>query len=496
MYIGIDCGTQGTKAILWNEGHILNSAYSPHQLMQDDTGRREQSPQWWLEAMMNAINSVFKGFEAERASLKGIGISGQQHGLVLLDKQDKVICDALLWCDTRPEQVLKEFESYHDISFAKKIGIQVPVAFTIAKLLWVKRHNPSAFAQIHKIMLPHDYLNFCLTGRYAIEAGDASGTGWFDTNKKAIDQDILSSLDLPSTYRQPEIAASDAIFGTLRPEMCKALKLNSNVIVSSGGGDNMMAAIGTGNVDEGILTMSLGTSGTVFGHTNKQVDTAQFPDLNAFCSSSNGYLPLVSTMNVTTANNQILNLMGQDISHFDLLLQQSRVGAEGLLSLPFYNGARLPNVPSAKGAMFGMTASNLSQCNMLRATVEGVTYNLARGIDVLRQSGVKFDQACVIGGGANSRAWRQIIADVTGLKLVTPVSTEAAAIGGAIQAYWAKENQMSVNRYQLTDICRDFVKFDESATVTPIQENNDKYKELSKSYNTTVDNYLNIHFAN
>ncbi|MGF1695446.1 xylulokinase [Vibrio lamellibrachiae] len=493
MYIGIDCGTQGTKAVLWDEGHVLNTAYTPHKLAQDSTGKREQAPQDWLEAMYNSIRLAFKGFESGKRSLKGIGISGQQHGLVLLDKNDQIICDALLWCDTRPENELKEFERFHNTEINERLGIQVPVAFTIAKLLWVKRNNPSAFSRIHKIMLPHDYLNYCLTGRYAIESGDASGTGWFNTHTKSIDHELLSYIDLPTSYQTPEVVSSEAVFGTLMPNICASLGLSPSVIVSSGGGDNMMAAIGTGNVDQGMLTVSLGTSGTAFAHTHNQVDSRRFPDLNAFCSSTNGYLPLVSTMNVTTANNQILDLIGKGIADFDTLLDSAPIGSQDLLSLPFYNGARLPNVPSAKGALLNISASNLTQQNLVRSTVEGVTYNLARGIDVLKQSGVEFNRACVIGGGANSRVWRQMISDVTNLELITPLSTEAAAIGGALQAYWTKEND-GANKLDISTVCEKFVEFDESKTIRPNQNNHIQYKALSTQYNRLVDHYLDSNF--
>ncbi len=493
MYLGIDCGTQGTKAILWHEGKILSSAYTHHQLNLDNKGKREQSPQWWIDAMLASITKALSGFEEYRKAIKGIGISGQQHGLVLLDRNDQVICDALLWCDTRPVEELKDFERMCNINFPQQLGIQVPVAFTLAKLLWIKQHDPQSFSRIHKIMLPHDYLNFYLTGRYAVEPGDASGTGWFNTVTKTIDSDILDLLELPDSFQQPSVVDSQSVFGYVRAQVCAKLGLSSKVIVSSGGGDNMMAAIGTGNVDEGTLTISLGTSGTVFGHSHQQIDTAQFPDLNAFCSSSNGYLPLASTMNVTTANNQILDLINKDISNFDQLLNSAKVGSGGLLSLPFYNGARLPNVPSAKGAVLGMTASNVSQHNIMRATVEGVTYNLARGIDVLRQSGVKFDQACIIGGGANSRAWRQLIADVTNLSLVVPTSTEAAAVGGAIQAFWAYESSIT-NSLSIADLCRDFVQFDPASTIQPNRDNHQQYSELTKNYYHLVDQYMKSSF--
>ncbi|MGV2990212.1 xylulokinase [Vibrio sp. E150_011] len=494
MYLGIDCGTQGTKAVIWHEGKVLSSAYTCHPLIQNDNGQREQSPEWWVDAMESSINQAFTGFENLRNTIKGIGISGQQHGLVLLDQHDNVICNALLWCDTRPEHELKEFETSKDINIAKEIGIHVPVAFTISKLLWIKRHNPAAFSQIHKILLPHDYLNFRLTGRYAIEVGDASGTGWFNTNNKTIEQRILSLLNLPDRYRLPEVCDSHAVFGRITPEFANKFGFNSNVIVSSGGGDNMMAAIGTGNVDSGMLTISLGTSGTAFGHSQKQIESQNHPDINGFCSSSGGYLPLVSTMNVTTANNQILSTIGKGLNEFDQLLGASSIGSEGLVSLPFYNGARLPNVPSATGALLNMTANNVTQENLLRATVEGVTYNLSRGIDTLRQAGVKFDRACVIGGGANSRVWRQLIADVTDLTLLTPQCSEAAATGGALQALWAKQHDDGYP-IPISDICQRYVQFDNTDTITPNPTHHAQYKVLSQRYHQTVDQYLRTSFT-
>ncbi len=489
MYIGIDCGTQGTKAVLWHEGRVLNTAYSPHHLMQDCSGRREQSAIWWYEAMIASIHAMFVGFEEYKKEIKGIGISGQQHGLVLLDKNSEVICDSLLWCDTRPQQVLKEFEKINNLELSTLVGIEVPVAFTIAKLLWVKRNNPAAFRQIKYIMLPHEYLNYRLTHRYVVEPGDASGTGWFDTRTKSFSGKVFALLDLPQQFELPSIIKSDEVLGRVLPSISEELGINSDVIVSSGGGDNMMAAIGTGNVDSGVLTISLGTSGTAFSHSKHQVDTDLFPDINAFCSSTNGYLPLVSTMNVTTANNQILKLVGKDIAAFDELVGSAGIGAGGLKSVPFYNGARLPNAPAAKGALFGMNADNTSQQNLMRATVEAVTFNLTRGINILLEAGVDIGKVCVIGGGANSKVWRQMISDVTNLKLYAPTLTEAAAIGAAIQAFWAAENDKG-NRIEIGQICQEFVRFNPQMTTEPDESNHKKYAALLPEYNELVDWYL------
>lgn len=488
MYVGIDCGTQGTKAIVWNEGQILGQGYTAHNNVMDDEGQREQSPELWFEALVSSINQSFIGIEHLKKQVKGIGISGQQHGLVLLDIDDKVIRDALLWCDTRPQKELSEFVYAHDINFVEEIGIQVPVAFTIGKLLWIKHNDPENFRKIKKIMLPHDYLNWKLTGRYTIEAGDASGSGWFDTKSKSINEKLLTLVGIDNEVDRPELIESQEIVGTLQPSVAELLGFNSKVIVSSGGGDNMMAAIGTGNVDEGQLTISLGTSGTLFSHCKSQVDSRQHPDLNAFCSSTNGYLPLSSTMNVTTANNQILKLMNSDIGNFDSFLASSSIGSDGLMSLPFFNGARLPNIPNANGAIVGITSKNLTQPNLLRSTVEAVTFNLEKGVSVLKDAGVRFDKACVIGGGANSHMWRQMIADTTNLELWSPLSNEAAAVGAAIQAYWAYENQY--NSTDILELCRNFIAVDPQKSILPNQANVSTYAELSQQYHQTVSKYM------
>ncbi len=488
MYIGIDCGTQGTKAIIWQDGQILGQGYTQHSTIMEQLGQREQNPEEWFDALVSSINQAFKGIEQHRTAIKGIGVSGQQHGLVLLDHDNNVVRDALLWCDTRPQAALSDFVQSHGLHLVDQLGIQVPVAFSLGKLLWVKENDPLSFRKIHKVMLPHDYLNWRLTGRFTIEPGDASGTGWFNTYLKSMDKEILSLIEFDHEIEQPDVIESQEVAGKLCTSAAKLLGLNSSVIVSSGGGDNMMAAIGTGNVGTGQLTISLGTSGTLFSHSYKQIDSREHPDLNAFCSSTNGYLPLASTMNVTTANNQVLNLINGDINEFDTLLHSSPIGADGLTCLPFFNGARLPNVPSAQGAIQGITATNLTPANLLRATVEAVTFNLNLGANVLKSAGVTFDKTCVIGGGAKSQAWRQLIADVTNLPLWSPLSTEAAAVGAAIQACWAHENLYQPT--DIDDICLNTIKIDEAKSVMPVESNVLMYQEIADSYRQQLNDHM------
>lgn len=490
MYIGIDCGTQGIKVAIWDgESKLLGVGYKTYPLISGDSGKKEQQVNWWLEGLVEAMDIAFATSNVDRKAIKGIGVSGQQHGLVILDKFDRVIRPAKLWCDTEPTDILNQFVAQNRVEFAKQVGINVPVAFTIAKLLWTKHKKTEDFEKISKIMLPHDYINYWLTGNYATEAGDASGTGYFDTCTKSWSPKIMDLLELPPNAELPELISSEQVHGTLRSSVARRLDLPESVIVSSGGGDNMMAAIGTGNVGNGILTMSLGTSGTVYSHTDEQIESTDFPDLNAFCSSTNGYLPLASTMNVTSATTSFRELLHSDIPTFERMISKVNPGSSGIQIMPYLAGARLPNVPKAKGAVFGLTSDNLTQDNLLRAVVEGVTFNLAKGVDVLSNAGLNFDSVTLIGGGSNSGTWRQIIADVTGLVVHVPESSEAAAIGAAMQAKWAYYHYMS-EKLSINDICSSGVKMKRELTTEPRVAENRDYQELYQQYHQEVDRYV------
>ncbi|MBM4952079.1 xylulokinase [Vibrio parahaemolyticus] len=487
MYIGIDCGTQSTKGVLWYEGKVLASSSVPHSLQSDATGKKEQHPNQWYLAMLKAIEDLIYQCPNSKLNIKGIGVSGQQHGLVILDKNDRVIRNSLLWCDTRPTQELKAFISKYAIDFNLRLGIHVPVAFTIAKLLWVKHHHPTQFAQISKILLPHDYLNYMLTGEYVAEPGDSSGTGWLDTYTRTFDASLMSILDLPDYFSFPRLVHSNQVIGKLSSTITNKFGLNSNVQVSSGGGDNMMAAIGTGNVDNSKITMSMGTSGTVFTHAQTQVPREHDPDINAFCSSTNGYLPLVSTMNVTSATSSILCLIDQNVRDFDDLLNNAEPGANGLISLPFYSGARLPRKSNIKGALIGMTNDNLTQENLLRANVESISFNLNRAVNILKENcDLNLDTITLVGGGAKSKVWRQLISDITGVPIRVPVESESAAIGSAIQAYWSINDNSNIK-----DICQEYIQFDSNAMCHPNGDNNQSYRDSFVHYLDICEYYTN-----
>lgn len=492
MYIGIDCGTQGTKAMLWDSAkcQVLSIGYAPHQLESNDSGKREQNPDDWVSAVIQAVKQALSQTTINTSAIKGISVSGQQHGLVILDQNDRVIRPAKLWCDTEPTELLAEFKTtyFAHPELVDVIGIHVPVAFTLAKLLWIKQHEPQCYQRIRKVMLPHDYLNFWLTGEYRAEYSDASGSGYFDTNQRQWSQTILDLFDAQRPFTLPELIPAQVPHGFLRATIAEQLGLPANIVVASGGGDNMMSAIGTGNVRKGLLTMSLGTSGTLFTHSSHQIDSRSLPDINAFCSSSNGWLPLVSTMNVTNVTTAFRHLLNQSLPEFEQALQHSQPGASGLCCLPYLNGARLPNLPKATATLSGITANNLTHENILRAVVEGVTFNILKGIEILAQCDLHFQQVILIGGGSNSQSWQKIISDISGLQIVTQPVSDAAAFGAAIQAQWCYLSQFSPT-LTLEELCQNAVHYNTDDIVIPNDDNRTRYQDIYHHYHRKIEEY-------
>lgn len=494
MYLGIDCGTQGTKVLVWDADRrsVAGAGYAGYPLYSDEHGKKEQHPADWIDAMINATRQALAQAAISPSLIRGIGVSGQQHGLVLLDECDRVIRPAKLWCDTGPAELLAEFERSRftapSAPLSDIIGIHVPVAFTLAKLLWVKALEPENYRKIRKIMLPHEYLNFYLTGEYRAECSDASGTGYFDTRRRCWSEEVLDRVDPLRPFSLPKLIRSAEPHGELRPAAAAEMGLDAGIVVASGGGDNMMSAIGTGNISEGQLTMSLGTSGTLFTFTERQIDSRLQPDINAFCSANDGWLPLVSTMNMTNATTAFRQLLNKSLAEFETALSASSPGAGGISCLPYLNGARLPNLPAASASLTGITGHNLNADNLLRAVVEGVSFNLCRGIDILSRCDLRFTRLVVIGGGSNSEGWRQIIANVSGLSVVKSLVTDAGALGGALQAHWCHLNQ-TVSGTRLGDVCPLSMLVDGSSIVEPRPEMYSRYRELYLAYHQQVDNY-------
>ncbi|MDP8101267.1 xylulokinase [Phocoenobacter atlanticus] len=481
MYLGIDCGTQGTKVIVVDsqQKRVIGEGYAPHQIIENGNGRREQQPNWWIEALLQAFKFAIHSANISPKLIKGIGVSGQQHGLVILDKNDIPLYNVKLWCDT--ETATENDELIQALGGSKRafeqLGILCQTGYTASKISWLRKNHPQIYTQIAKIMLPHDYLNYWLTGIFATEYGDASGTGYFDVINRQWDYETFNIIapELDPKQVLPQLISSHQKLGIVRKEIAQLLGLSEQVVVSTGGGDNMMGAIGTGNIKQGIVTMSLGTSGTLYAYTDKPLTTLP-PMIANFCSSSDGWLPLVCVMNMTSANNTIMSLFDLDIQTFNDLVEQADIGAGGITMLPFFNGERVPALPNAKGTILGLDSTNCTQSNLARATMESASFTLCYGLNLFRRAGLDTSEIRLIGGGAKSAVWRQMIADIMNVNVVCLKESEAAALGSAIQVMWIN------NEGDLTSLCDNFVHIDESSTVYPKRENVEKYKLVYQRY--------------
>src|SRR5471032_2988073 len=402
LYLGIDCGTQGTKAIVLDatSGKVLGLGAAAHTLISGANGRREQHTQEWLDAFTEATHRALQQAGVDGQDILGICVSGQQHGLVLLDDQGQVLRPAKLWCDTEtaPENDRLLQHLGGESGSLERLGVAIAPGYTVSKLLWTQEQHPDLFPQIDKILLPHDYLNYWLTGRCCSEFGDASGTGYFNVRTRQWDLPLLDHIDPSGRLSRalPTLVEAQQAVGTIRPEIAQLLGLNPEAIVSSGGGDNMMGAIGTGNIQPGSITMSLGSSGTVYAYAD-QPKVSPDASVATFCSSSGGWLPLICTMNLTNASGVIRDLFALDIEQFNDLVAQAPICAEGVSMLPFLNGERVPALPHATGSLLGLTMTNLTQANLCRAVVEGTTFGLRYGLDLLRQNGLQSRSICLIG---------------------------------------------------------------------------------------------------
>lgn len=481
--LGIDLGTQSLKVVIYDfeARQIAATASSALDLDQDASGKAEQDPASWLEALAGALEKVPREI---RDTIAAIGVSGQQHGLVAVGLNGKPLGPAKLWCDTTTQAEVDEITDAvggRDRCITLS-GNALVTGFTAPKILWLRKHEPARYDAMTDILLPHDFLNFALTGRKVMEFGDASGTGLMDVRKRRWLRELLDAIDSSRDIGDclpPFVAAGDFI-GVTTPQAAARFGVPEGVSVAAGGGDNMMGAIGTGNVTSGKLTMSLGTSGTLYAHSDQPIVDPK-GNIAAFCSSTGGWLPLLCTMNCTFATELMRRPLDVGVGDFDASIASVPPGAGGLLALPFFNGERTPNLPNAKASVHGLDASNCTKGHLLRATVEGATFGLKFGIDELAGLGLHAKEIVLTGGGANSRVWRQIVADVTGLPVTLLRDNEGAGFGAALQALWSLERE-SRRDLAIEDVTNAHIERDDSGGALPDDRNVRAYGDVYRHY--------------
>lgn len=437
IVLGIDCGTQSLKTIALDgdSGQLLASSAQAYDVIEGlPLGHLEQDPEVWWHAMEETVGVVLSALGRRCEEVGALGVSGQQHGFVPLDANHSVIRAAKLWCDTSTAAQCDEIRDTLGgrANVIKLVGNDVLPGFTAPKILWLKQNEPANYARLAHVALPHDFLNLRLTGELRMEYGDASGTALLDVRRRVWSPEVCTALDDDLVGKLPAVGSSRKACGILSADLRQKWGLGQ-VTVSAGGGDNMMAAIGTGNVRPGGVTASLGTSGTIFACADSPVVDPE-GEIAAFCDSNDRWLPLLCTMNVTVATELFRKMFGWDHARMEQEILSVPPGAEGLLFLPYLQGERTPNLPHGCGVLHGMNTSNTTPAHVARAVMEGVTLGMAYGLRRMEQLGVKPDVIRLTGGGSNSPVWRQMCADVFGYSVVTLRSSEGAALGAAIQA--------------------------------------------------------------
>jgi xylulokinase len=434
LYIGLDVGTQSTKGLLLDASKEGASAILARASVSYDLipglapGAAEQHPHTWRDAVRGVISQLLT--KAPREKIAGIGVSGQQHGLVVLDDKDEVIRPAKLWCDTTTSTEAEEI--------TKNGRYAVPTGFTLPKLLWMKRHEPENFARVKTVLLPHDYINFLLSGEKFMEAGDASGSGAFDPRERTFDEKILAWLDPRARSMFPRLVPANRPAARVSKKGAELFGLPEGIVVSPGGGDNMMSAIGSGATEKGVTVVSLGTSGTVFAYSETPViDEAGL--IAGFCDSTGAWMPLLCTMNVTGVTEEVREAFGLGHEEITKRAEAIPAGADGLTFLPYLQGERVPNLPAATGAIVGLRSGSLDAGRLYRAAIEGTTLGLVSGVERMKKLGLVVEAVRVVGGGSKNPLWRQILADSLGVAVSVLEEPESAALGGAIQAVWVNE---------------------------------------------------------
>jgi xylulokinase len=485
MYVGVDCGTQSTKVVIVDaQLRIVGEGHGEHQLISGPHGRSEQQPAWWIDAFEQAFAAAIAQAGIAAGAIRAIGVSGQQHGMVALDAQGVPVYPGKLWNDTESaaENTALIEALGGPAGCLDKLGLILQPGYTASKVAWLRKHHRAAYDRIATILLPHDYLNFHLTGERCAEAGDASGTGYFDTRRRVWREDVFALIapELDPARVLPRLIGSREPAGRVRAAIAERLGLARDVVVSSGGGDNMMGAIGTGNIAPGTLTLSLGTSGALYACTDRPAVSGNGLVAN-FCASHGGWLPLVCTMNVTSATTLVRQLFGLDVATFNAAVAQAPIGAGGVIALPFFSGERVPSLPEASGSFFGLSGHNLRAENLCRAVIEGATFGLRYGLDLLGEFGIAPHSIRLIGGGAKSATWRQIVADVMNAELACPQVGEAAALGAALQAAWCESHLRGEDR-PLGELCAEAVGIHAETVTRPRARQVALYAQVYATY--------------
>ncbi len=474
-YIGVDLGTSACKLLLADEkGNIHNTVTKEYPLEFPHPGWSQQSPEDWWRAVREGIPELLRGFDAKE--VRGIGCGGQMHGLVILDREDRVIRPAILWNDGR---TAKETDYLNNVVGKENLSRWTAniafAGFTAPKLLWLRENEPENFQKITKIMLPKDYVNYRLTGTHCTDYSDASGMLLLDVANKRWSREMLDICGV-TEGQLPRLYESWEPVGTLRPEVAKELGLPGTVTVCAGAGDNAAAAVGTGVVGEGGCNISLGTSGTVFISSRHFRGDPQNA-LHAFAHADGGYHLMGCMLSAASCNKWLMEDIFKtgDYTGEQGAIRPEKLGENQVYFLPYLMGERSPiNDTNARGAFVGMTMDT-SRADLTQAVLEGVAFAIRDSVEVARSQGIAPAGSMVCGGGAKSPLWKTILASVLNVPLYTAATEQGPGMGGAMLAMVADGAYPDVET-----VCRELVTVSETVEPDPVLA--EKYEERYRRF--------------
>ena len=486
--LGVDIGTSGTKTVLFNElGEAIASATVEYPMYQPQNGYAEQDPEDWYNATVSTIKTVVEKSSVNNSEIIGIGLSGQMHGLVMLDENNEVIRKSIIWCDQRTAKEVDEMNE--KVGREKLIEITANPAltgWTAAKILWVKNNEPENYAKCRHIILPKDYIRFKLTGEFATEVSDASGMQLLDVPNRCWSNEICELLDI-DVKLLPEVYESYEVSGRVTSEAALLTSLKEGTAVVGGAGDNAAAAVGMGVVSDGKAFTTIGTSGVVFAHTSKisidpkgRVHTccAAVPDSWHIMGVVQSAGLSLKWFRDNFCQETVSEALRQNVDPYYLMDKEAElipIGADNLLYLPYLMGERTPHLdPNARGVFFGLSAIHTKQ-NMLRAVMEGVMFALRDSIEICKELNIDVSDMMACGGGGRSSLWRQMMADLYGCPVKTSESKEGPALGVAILALVGTGVYGSVQ-----EACEKIVKAEKIQN--PIPENSTEYEKYYALY--------------
>jgi xylulokinase len=485
-FLGVDTSTTSSKALLIDEaGEVVAVTSSPHTLQTPRPLWSEQDPQEWWQAVCVSIRSVLEKAGVEAETVAAIGLTGQMHGLVLLDDAGEVLRPAILWNDQRTQVQCDEI--HRRIGREKFIQITGNVAltgFTAPKILWVKENEPEIYAKAAHVLLPKDFVRYKLTGDFAMDKADGSGTVLLDLKERDWSVEVLSTLGIPRSW-MPPLYEGPQVTGHLTPAGAEATGLNPGTPVMAGGGDQAAQAVGVGAVKPGIIGLTVGTSGVVFATTPTALIEPE-GRLHAFCHAIPGRWHFMGVMlSAAGSLKWYRDTLAPGIPFDDLLKEAETIlpGCEGLMFLPYLSGERTPHPdPLARGAFIGLTVRH-TRAHMTRAVLEGVAFGLKDSFMLIQNAGLgDIHQVRASGGGAKSRLWRQILASILETELVTVNTTEGAAYGAALLA------SVGGGVWENVDVaCRTVV-----GVTGTLQPNNTEVEQYRKIYEVYCDLYTEL----